>query len=155
MAALSLDLRTRILKACDRGEGTQEQIARRFSVSYGMVKKLVSQRRHTGSIEPRYRFCGRKPVILAAHRKALRALVAAEPDLTLEELRVRLGLPCTVQAIHYVLADMGLTYKKRHSAPANKAARTSPKRASSGGADSHRSTRQGSFSLMNQRRKPT
>ena len=41
MAALSLDLRQRIISTCDRGEGTQEQIARRFGVSYGMVKKLL------------------------------------------------------------------------------------------------------------------
>jgi len=41
MATLSLDLRQRIISTCDRGEGTQEQIARRFGVSYGMVKKLL------------------------------------------------------------------------------------------------------------------
>lgn len=153
MAAISIDLRTRILKACDRGEETQEQIARRFCVSYGLVKKLLSQRRRTGSIEARYRFCGRKPVILPAHRKALRALVAAEPDLTLDELRTRLELTCTVQAIHYVLADLGLTYKKRRSVPVSKAGPTSSKHAVSGGADSRRSTRQDSSSLMSRRPK--
>lgn len=155
MAAISVDLRTRILKACDRGDGTQEQIARRFCVSYGLVKKLLQQRRRTGSIEPRYRFCGRKPVILPAHRKALRALVAAAPDLTLAELRTRLGLACTVQAIHYVLADMGLTYKKRHSGPASKAGPTSPKRAVPGGGGSRRSTRKSSFSSTSRRPKQT
>lgn len=153
MAAISLDLRTRILKACDRGDGTQEQIARRFCVSYGLVKKLLQQRRRTGCIEPRYRFCGRKPVILPAHRKALRALVAAEPDLTLEELRARLGLACTIQAIHYVLAGMGLTYKKRHSGPLSKAGRTSPKRAAPGGGSSPLSTRKSSSSSTNRRLK--
>ncbi|HEX2749252.1 MAG TPA: hypothetical protein VHM91_14690 [Verrucomicrobiales bacterium] len=150
-----MDLRTRILKACDRGEQTQEQIARRFCVSHGLVKKLLSQRRRTGSIEPRYRFCGRKPVILPAHRKALRALVGAEPDLTLEELRTRLGLPCTVQAIHYVLAGMGMTYKKRHSEPASKAGPTSSKRAVPGGGDSQRSTPQNSSSSTKRRPKRT
>ena len=52
MAALSLDLRQRIISTCDRGEGTQEQIARRFGVSYGMDKKLLQQRR-TPVIEQR------------------------------------------------------------------------------------------------------
>jgi hypothetical protein len=33
--------------------------------------------------------------------------------MTLAELREALGLKCTLPAIHYVLVDMGLTYKKR------------------------------------------
>jgi len=50
MATLSLDLCQRIINTCDRGEGTQEQIARRFGVSYDMVKKLLQQRRKTGCL---------------------------------------------------------------------------------------------------------
>jgi len=42
MAALTLDLRQRIINTCDRGEGTQEKISRRFGVSYGMVKSCSS-----------------------------------------------------------------------------------------------------------------
>lgn len=108
-----MDLRQRILKAYDRGDTTREQVASRFEVSLGMVKKLIQQRRHTGDIAPRHHRSGRKPIILSSHRRELRALLVKQPDLTLEEIRVRLGLECTIQAIHYVLADMGLTYKKR------------------------------------------
>ena len=132
MATISVDLRQRILKAYDRGEATREQVARRFEVSLGMVKKLLHQRRHTGDIAPRHHRSGRKPVILDSPRRELRALVAKQPDLTLEEIRVRLGLGCTVQAIHYVLADMGMTYKKRRSAPPSNPARTLPAPAGSG-----------------------
>lgn len=32
--------------------------------------------------------------------------------MTFVELREALGLECTLPAIHYVLVDMGLTYKK-------------------------------------------
>lgn len=38
--------------AVGRGEGTQEQIAARFSVSLGWVEKLLRQRRRTGYIVP-------------------------------------------------------------------------------------------------------
>ena len=76
MRALSLDLRERIVAACDRGTAIQRQIAERFEVSLGMVKK---------------------------------------PDLTLKQLRDAIDVDCTIQPIHYVLADMGLTYKKRPS----------------------------------------
>jgi transposase len=62
----------------------------------------------------------------------LRLLLIKQPDLTLEEIRTRLGLGCTIQAIHYVLVDMGLTYKKRRSAPQNNPDLTSPAPAGSG-----------------------
>jgi transposase len=85
-----------------------------------MVKKLLQQRRRTGDIRPRHDRSGRKPLLLASHRRDLRRLLAKRPDLTLAELREALGLSCSLPAIHYVLAGMGLTYKKRHSGPANK-----------------------------------
>ena len=71
-------------------------------------------------------------MIVASHRSQLRALLARKNDLTLKELRVAAGLKCSLQAINVVLGKMGLTYKKRHSAPANKTGLTSPGRAGSG-----------------------
>ena len=132
MRTLSLDLRERILASYDNDEGTRAQIAHRFRVSLGMVKKLLQQRRRTGDIAPRHRYAGRKPMIVAAHRSRMRWLLARKNDLTLIELRDALGLKCSFQAIHVVLGKMGLTYKKRHSVPANKTARTSPGHAASG-----------------------
>jgi hypothetical protein len=49
-------------------------------------------------------------------------------------VRAALSLGCTLPAIHYALQKIGLTYKKRRSGPANKAARTLRGRAGSGGA---------------------
>ena len=155
MKTLSLDLRTRILAAYDAGEGTREEVAARFRVSLGMVKKLLQQRRHTGDIAPRHHHSGRKPRIVAAHRRQLRALVRAQPDLTLAELRTAVALDCTLPAIHYVLKAMGLSYKKRRSGPASRTARTSPKRAGRGGGARRASTRRGSSSSTNRGRKPT
>ena len=133
MAALSMDLRERILASYDRGEGTRDQIASRYQVSLGMVKKLLQQRRHRGGdISPQHHRSGRKPVILDFHRREMRALLAKQPDLTLEEIRSRIGLNCTIQAIHYVLVGMGLTYKKRRSAPRNNPGPMSPAPAAPG-----------------------
>lgn len=134
MRTLSVDLRERILSSYDNGEGTRDQIAHRFRVSLGMVKKLLQQRRRTGDIRPRHRFSGRKPMILHTHQSQMRTLLRQKADLTLKEVREATGLNCTVQAIHYVLQKMGLTYKKRHSGPANKTGRTLRERDASGGA---------------------
>jgi len=140
MRTLSLDLRERILSAYDHEGGTREQVAQRFRVSLGMVKKLLQQRRRTGDIAARHRFAGRKPIILAEHRRQMARLLASKPDMTLRELRDAVALRCTLPAIHYALDGMGLTYKKRVSAPASRTGPTSPARAGSGGAGKGDST---------------
>lgn len=134
MRTLSLDLRERILTSYDRQEGTRLDIATRYRVSLGMVKKLLQQRRHTGDIKPRHHRSGRKPKILAGHQQQMRTLLGRKPDLTLKELRQAVGLSCTLPAIHYALVRMGLTYKKRHSMPVSKTGRTLLGRGASGDA---------------------
>ena len=129
----SLDLRERILTAYDEAEGTREEIARRFRVSVGLVKKLLQQRRRTGDIAPRHHRSGRKPTIGATHRMQFRSLLLKKNDLTLAELRAASGLKCSLQAINVVLGKMGLTYKKRRSTPVNKTVPTWPGHAGTGG----------------------
>src|SRR6266853_320589 len=104
MRTLSLDLRERILASYDQEEGTREEIAERYRVSLGMVKKLLQQRRHTGDIAPRHHYSGRKPVIVESHCQKLRRLLSKKPDLTLKELRQAVALGCSLPAIHYALA---------------------------------------------------
>lgn len=155
MATISMDLRERILAAYDRGDVTREQVAMRFEVSLGFVKKLIQQRRHTGEIAPRHHLSGRKPKILVSHRREMKKLLAEKPDMTLEELRAALELDCTLPAIHYALEKMGLTYKKRHSGPASKIAKTSPRRGVGGDGAKAGSIRPSLSSSTNQRRKRT
>ena len=143
MRTLSLDLRERIVASSDKGDATRDQIAARFQVSLGMVKKLLQQRRRHGEIGPRHHRSGRKPIILSHHRHQMRTLLAQKPDLTLQELRTALALPCSLPAIHYALAAIGLTYKKRHSAQANRTAPTSRGRAGRGGGAKVASIRHG------------
>lgn len=133
MKTLSLDLRERIVEAYDAEQGTREEIARRFRVSVGMVKKLLQQRRTTNDLGHRHRYSGRKAKVLPEYRDKLAALVAAEPDLTLAQIKEKLAMTCTIPAVHYALATLGLTYKKRRSMQPNKAGLMLRSRASSGG----------------------
>jgi transposase len=154
MKTLSLDLRERIVAAYDAQDATREMVVARFRVSLGMVKKLLQQRRRLGEIGPQHHRAGRKPSILPAHREQLRRHLAAKPDLTLAELRAHVGLACTLPAIHYVLADMGLTFKKRLSGRPSRTGRTSSGRAAGGGATKADSTRPDwSFSTSRRRRR--
>ena len=152
---ISVDLRERIVEAYEREEGTREEVAKRFKVSLGMVKKLLQQQSRTGDLRPRYRFCGRKAKLMPQHGGALKALVAKEPDMTLEEMKARLGLDCTVAAIHQVLAKLGLTYKKRRSMRPNKTGRTWRGPDAGGGGAKARSTRRGWSSSTSRPLRPT
>ena len=112
MKTLSLDLRERILASYDAGKGTRQDIADRYDVSLGMVKKLLSQRKRTGDIASRYHVCGRKPYFTHELRLQINELIRKRKDITLEELRETLDLNCSLPAIHYVLRDMNLSFKK-------------------------------------------
>lgn len=152
---LSLDLRERILAAYDQEAGNRAEVAQRFRVSLGMVKKLLQQRRRTGHIGPRHHHSGRKPMILARHQVHLRELLTHKPDLTLPELRTATGLACSLPAIHYALQKLELTYKKRRSTPVSKPGRTSPAPGGCGGGGKWASTPRGWSSSTSRVRKPT
>lgn len=130
-------------------------MARRFRVSLGMVKKLLQQRRHTGSIAARHHLAGRKPRIVQGHQREMRVLLGEKPDLTLKELRGGLRLECSLQAIHVVLRKMGLTYKKRVFGRPNTTVPTSARRGGAGGVGKADSTRRGSSSSTNRAPAPT
>lgn len=123
MDTLSLDLRERIVTSYDDKEGTREEVALRYRVSLGMVKKLLQQRRRLGDIKAQHHRSGRKPMILPVHQQQMRKLLSKKPDMTLKELREAVGLSCSLTAIHYALKEIGLTYKKRLSGRASRTGR--------------------------------
>ena len=57
-----------------------------FQVGVSYIYKALIRRRKTGEVTARRSGCGPKPK-LAPHDDALRARVAAEPDITLAELQ--------------------------------------------------------------------
>ena len=109
---LSVDLRERILASYDEGGVTLQEVADRYRVSFGMVRKLRAQRQKTGDIRPRHRYSGRKPYFTPDKRSRLGEMIRQRPDLTLEELRETLALDCTLPAIHDWLVGMNLSFKK-------------------------------------------
>ena len=112
MKAYSTDLRQRVVAAYDAREGTQEQVAARFAVSVSWVRKLLRQRRATGSIEPRPRGGGHPPAFDAEAGARLRQAVRDDPDATLEELGRLAGVTCGASAVYRALDRLGITRKK-------------------------------------------
>src|SRR5262249_55775679 len=111
MTPYSQDLRQRILQTVQRREGSLRQIARRFLVSLSFVVRLSQPYRRTGSIQPQPHGGGTPAKLDPEDLEHLRELVRQQPDATLEELRQRLGVPCSTMAIGRALKKLGLPRK--------------------------------------------
>jgi transposase len=129
----SVDLRERVVRAVEAG-ASRRATAAKFEVSVSFVVKLLQRWRRRGTVQPD-RIGGGKRSALAGHAARVRALVAAEPDLTIAELRSRLaaeGIQASPSGIGRFLAAEGLTRKKSRSTPPSRTGRTSPRRGSPG-----------------------
>ncbi len=130
MRPYSEDLRSRIVGAVERGEGSWRQIARRFVVNLATVVRLVRRHRQDGTVRPRPHGGGRRPALGPETLARLRELVRDRPDALLRELRDALGATCSLATMSRALKAMGLSRKKKvlHAAerdtPANKGKRT-------------------------------
>jgi transposase len=113
MKAYSQDLRQRILDTVQGGDGTLGQIARRFLVSVSFITRLLQLHRSTGSLEPRPHGGGNPAVLSPEDLEQLRELVQKQPDATLEELRQRLGVSCSLMTISRALRKLELPRKKK------------------------------------------
>ena len=83
----SQDLRERVVRAVEAGASCHEAAAA-FEVSVNSAIRWVARFRQTGSVAAKPMGGKRSP--LDAHQDWLLALIAAEANLTLEEMRARL-----------------------------------------------------------------
>jgi transposase len=122
MKPYSMDLRERVLKDCAAGMGT-EAVAEKYSVSPPWVRRLKQRKREDGRVEPRSPRNKRVPK-LDAHADRIRALLAATPGLTLEELGKAPGVTAALATLWAAVAKLGLTVKKKSTGPPSRTART-------------------------------
>jgi transposase len=88
MKAYALDLRTRIVEAVDRHLGSQGEVAALFGGSRSVVKKLLRQRRETGSVAPKPHGGGHTPKLMAQKGEAVRAYILdVKNDASLAEVQ--------------------------------------------------------------------
>src|SRR5262245_59077888 len=121
MAAYSLDLRKRIVDAVERGVETKREIARLFGVHETYVYKLLRQKRERGDLAPLPHGGGAQAKLNEDQLMLSSDLVAEFPDLTLDELLEQLNkkarVDVSVPTVWRALDALGLSRKKRRSAP--------------------------------------
>ena len=124
MKADSTDLRQRIIAACDARDGTRPQIAHRFCVSIHFVRKLLRQRRDTGSVALKARGGGHPRAFNSEASDRLRQAVRAHHDATLVELARATGVVCSPSAVYRQLQALGITRSKSRGGRPSKIAST-------------------------------
>jgi transposase len=110
MRAYSSDLRDRVLRDSDAGL-IAEAVAEKYHVSPAWVRRLKQRRRETGEVAPRAQRYGPHPM-LAPQLTTLTALIQAQPDRTLVELKDALGTPASLATIWRAVTALGFTVKK-------------------------------------------
>ena len=111
MGAYSAEFRREVLAACDAGQGTRA-VATRFDVSESWVRRIKQERREQGKLAPlRTR---RRTPRWAAQAERIEMAIRSQPDLTLRELKHKLGTTLSVQTLCRALQKLRLTLKKKY-----------------------------------------
>lgn len=114
MAAYSMDLRQRVVRACEGGLSARE-VAARFEVSLAWVYRLMQRRRVTGSIAPRTQTKFRRRALSSDEEGRLIALITARPDATLAELQDGLPTRAALSTLWRTIDRLGITVKKNRT----------------------------------------
>jgi transposase len=144
MRAYSLDLRERIVRACDAWGFTRAEVAEDFSVSRSFVQKLLQRHRGGDPLAPKSWDRGPAPRLDEKDCQRLRDRVRACPDATLAELCAWLeekGGPGVSRAtMCRALQALELPLKKSRSSRRSGTRRACSNSARSGGGRCGRST---------------
>jgi transposase len=123
MRAYSLDLRQRVLAACDAGQ-SNAAAAETFTVSASWVRRIKQVRRESGRVAPKVQARRGPTPGWETHGAAIRDAVREAPDATLAEYRQRFALPLSKSALDRALAALGLSRKKSPSGRPSRTGRT-------------------------------
>ena len=114
MAAYSMDLRQRVVRACESGLSAAV-VADRFDVSLAWVYRLMQRRRTTGSMAPRKQTKFRRRALSSDEEQRLVALITAQPDATLAELQDGLPTRAALSTLWRTIDRLGITVKKNRT----------------------------------------
>jgi transposase len=114
MRPLSEDLRQRIIRAREKGEGVGE-VCRRFGVSRSSVERFWKEHVKTGQCRPK-KIGGYRRSRLEKPDRLLRRWLTEQVDLTLRQLQQRcqehLQIQIGTNGLWHRINRLGLSYKK-------------------------------------------
>jgi transposase len=109
MRAIPVAVRERIIHFYDQGQSTQE-IAALLDYCVAAVRRVRQNFKRRGTLAPQTHQCGRKTLLTPARQARLQAVLAKQPDATLQELGAKFKRPASTMDLW--LARLGLSCKK-------------------------------------------
>src|SRR5215469_17049322 len=91
----------------------ETDIAKWLIISQSTVTKIWALHKQTGSIQPRPRTQGRKPLITQQTMDQIIQKIEQQPDITLKELIEEFNLSISPAALSKRLTKLDYTFKKR------------------------------------------
>ncbi len=120
-AALSDDLRHRIITAWKKRRLTIQELASRFDVGEATVKRQQRRYRETGTVRPKPHGGGSTPIIGKDQEPLVEALVQHHPDWREDEYAEALGelygIRASAVTVGRAIRRLGYSVKKRRSSP--------------------------------------
>lgn len=117
MKAYSTDLREKVMNAYKNREGSQRELAKRFSVSLSFVQSLLRRYRSSGTVEPKPHGGGQSAKLNSEEVALITALVEEDNDAILVELCSRLeertGVKVSRATMGRITQKLNLTRKKK------------------------------------------
>jgi transposase len=123
MEPLPMRMRERIVAMYAEGKSTK-QIAAAMGTCRSGTRRVRQYLRERGTLEPKTGKTGYAGALTPEVERRMRDLVAAEPGVTRQTLRDRLGVTVDVRTVGRWLAKAGLVLKKSRSAPPSRTAPT-------------------------------
>jgi transposase len=120
MRPYSKDFRLKVVRAYERGQGSQRDLARLFGVSLSFIHDLLQRYRQTGGVDPKPHGGG-NPGKIRPFLSVIERHHGQQPDASLAERCAQLAATAPVHVgrttMYRALKQLGLTRKKRRSTP--------------------------------------
>ena len=117
MAAYSIDLREKILKAWQNKECSQRELAKRFKVSLSFIRDFLRRYRETGEIAAQPQGGDRRPKLKGIEQELLKIIVTERNDIYLREIQEiieeRKGIKVSISSLSRTLSRLKLKRKKK------------------------------------------
>ena len=121
MKAYSSDLRQKVMDAYNNLEGSQRELAKRFSVSLSFVQSLLRRYHSSGTVEPKPHGKGQSAKLTLEQVALIKTLVEEDNDAILVELCARLeertGVKVSRATMGRITQKLNLTRKKKQYMP--------------------------------------
>ena len=117
MAAYSIDLREKILKAWQNKECSQRELAKRFKVSLSFIRDFLRRYRETKEIAAKPQGGDRRSKLKGKEQELLKTIVTERNDIYLREIqeviKERKGIEVSISSLSRTLSRLKLKRKKK------------------------------------------